>query len=182
MTDIKYSKDICELFTYDENSKSGLIWVRKSNPFANTVVGKEAGCIDAQGYYRVKINGRDHLCHKIIWAMFNDCENQEDKVVDHIDRDKLNNTYNNLRLTSIASNSRNQKLRITNKTGVNGLRETDAAFKSYYHNAEGKQIRKSFAKKKYGITEAREMAIAWREEMIKQVGGYSDNHGKVLAH
>lgn len=51
-------------------------------------------------------------------------DNPDVKVVDHIDRNKLNSNANNLRWVSMAENNRNRSLNNKNKSGYMGVRQT----------------------------------------------------------
>ncbi len=61
--------------------------------------GKEAGWIDYQGYRKVRLNGTNISAHRVIWVlMTGDCI--DGKTVDHKDRDRSNNCWDNLRLAT----------------------------------------------------------------------------------
>lgn len=51
--------------------------------------------------------------------------NNSDEIVDHIDRNGLNNTKKNLRIVDTSINNRNANLRIDNKSGKRGILEDD---------------------------------------------------------
>lgn len=71
--------------------------------------GKDCGFIDNCGYKRVGIGGRKYLVHRIIYKLHNpDFDLNSDLVIDHIDRDRLNNHVQNLRAVSKADNNRNK--------------------------------------------------------------------------
>lgn len=61
-----------------------------------------------------KMNGRKLYIHQIIMG-------RVDKLIDHINQDKLDNRKSNLRFADRKQNSLNSKTRIDNNTGVRGV-------------------------------------------------------------
>lgn len=73
------------------------------------------------GPYRmvdVVVNGRRYTeyVHRIVWMLHHGVI-PEGKVIDHIDRDKLNNTIENLRLVSHSDNYKNSERRVSHGGG-----------------------------------------------------------------
>lgn len=66
-----------------------------------------------EGHLRAKIDGKFIYLHHFI---LNTTE-----LVDHIDRNPLNNKKCNLRLATKSQNAMNSKIRIDNKTGIKGV-------------------------------------------------------------
>ena len=68
------------------------------------------GGID-NGYKRLKINKKMYQYHRVIYLLHNNdweiTDSSIDNCIDHIDRDKLNNNINNLRVVSIQQNQWN---------------------------------------------------------------------------
>ena len=61
------------------------------------------------GYYKVRLSkdGKttDWLIHRLVYSVFSEIDIlPKEKVVDHIDGNKLNNSYKNLRLTTLSEN------------------------------------------------------------------------------
>jgi len=56
--------------------------------------GDFAGYKKEDGYWRVYINGKAYYLHRLIWMYFYD---EWPNEIDHIDRNKSNNTIENLR-------------------------------------------------------------------------------------
>jgi hypothetical protein len=59
--------------------------------------------------------------HRYIANKFLDISGYPERVVDHIDENKMNNTRENLRVVSFIDNVRNLGLRSNNKTGFRGV-------------------------------------------------------------
>lgn len=98
-----------------------------------------------------------------------------DTVVDHINRDTLDNRRENLRLVSRSINSTNAKARIESKTNIRGVYKRAArpgiAKESWvceWSNATGRHS-KSFSCEKYGEEEAFRLAKSLREEKMKEM-------------
>lgn len=103
-----------ELFDYRDGE---LFWKVNSGNRKN-LAGSKAGTINNSGYASVCVNQKEHLVHRLIYAMFH---GSFDGIIDHIDGNKLNNRVENLRIASYSQNSFNSKLYKSNKTGVKGV-------------------------------------------------------------
>lgn len=67
------------------------------------------------GYVVRQYGGQTIFLHRLILAP------KPGQVVDHVNGDKLDNRRVNLRICSIAQNSKNQALRVTNTSGFKGV-------------------------------------------------------------
>lgn len=80
--------------------------------------GKHIGWISKEGYRKCTINGNTYYTHRVIFFMFN---GYWPGLVDHIDRNKLNNRIENLRDTTFHKNVLNQKVNRTSKSGIKNI-------------------------------------------------------------
>lgn len=81
--------------------------------------GKIAGCDNGKGYLKVNINGKKYFNHHIIWCMY--YGHWPLGIIDHIDRNSMNNNILNLREITRRLNRFNSKLNTNNRTGVTGV-------------------------------------------------------------
>ena len=89
---------------------SGRFYDKKGN-LKDTAIGK-------QGYRHVYIIDKTYKAHRLVF-MFSGISNV--KEVDHIDGDRGNNIWTNLRASTKSENQANAKTRIDNSSGVKGL-------------------------------------------------------------
>jgi hypothetical protein len=80
--------------------------------------GKEAFTNLNLGYKVGDLLSNRIKAHRVIWLWMT---GEWPFYIDHIDRNRANNKWSNLRNTSAQMNSRNQKKRSTNSSGVNGV-------------------------------------------------------------
>jgi len=101
-----------ELFEY----RDGEIYYKVSR--SRNKAGEKAGTLCNKKYYRVKIDGKVYLNHRIIFMMH---YGYLPKEIDHIDGNKLNNKIENLRPASHAENQWNTKKRKDSNANVKGV-------------------------------------------------------------
>lgn len=96
-----------ELFDY--NFLTGvLLWRVKPHIKANSIFpGKKAGCSTGYKYWAVVIDKKKYSYHRVVWLYVTGEWPQKD--IDHIDGDRSNNKWGNLRLASRSENMMNLK-------------------------------------------------------------------------
>ncbi len=99
----KFRKFIMSKITYDQ--ETGL--------FYNKANGKNIGTKDKRGYCRIWINGKPRLAHRIALLIVT---GKMPLITDHINGDRSDNRFVNLRSTSARENSGNQKIHRAGKT------------------------------------------------------------------
>jgi HNH endonuclease len=73
----------------------------------NQPAGAIAGSVGPDGYVRIRIDGVDHLAHRLAYLPMTGSFPPDDLEVDHRDHNKENNAWNNLRLVPPSQNSAN---------------------------------------------------------------------------
>jgi len=103
--------------SYDPMSGK-LTWMRPAKN-KQRLAGDEVGFKGHTGYIRFKFKGQELLAHRVIWAlMTGDFPTLE---VDHINGDRNDNRWSNLRLVTLAQQRANSKLSCKNSSGFNGV-------------------------------------------------------------
>jgi len=112
---------IIDLFEYRDED---LYW--KERPAYSSVdISKPAGTIDDRGYRHIQIKGKRYKAHRLIYQMFNEhwdiTDSSQDNSVDHADRDKLNNSIDNLRVATSSQQKHNRGEYKNNTSGTTGV-------------------------------------------------------------
>lgn len=185
----KYGEYLAEFFYYEEDSPSGLRWKKIYNKGSKVKIGDVVGSND-NGYWRVHALGSHYKAHKIVWALHNNFQNQDDLHIDHIDGNPSNNKIENLRLVPREINARNKPMMKNNTSGIHGVCfqtvRTKAGnyierYVAGWRDLNGRPRTKCFSVNKYGDELARFLAEEYRQHQIEllnlQGAGYTDRHG-----
>lgn len=149
-TDFKYDTDEEKLYRFHKRFKK---WVLV-NPNINYNEGDNRFV-----YNQVEIDKKHFSIYRLIYYVCHDDFDifDSDKTIDHINVNHLDNRLSNLRIATMKEQNRNKK----NYKGdeVKGYRITKfGTYRAYYHNENGKQIRKTFKTK--------DEALSWREKNL----------------
>ena len=128
LEDLKFVEDCKRQFTYDE--ETGKLYYKHLNfgfssssslqRHNNRFAGKEVkGAITKKGYSHIYVDGKRKYAHRIIFAI--KMNRLPVNTIDHINGDKLNNKWNNLRECVQGDNNSNVIKRKRNKSGLKGV-------------------------------------------------------------
>lgn len=147
-TDSVSVERIRALFDYSPETGE---FTRKVKTGRSTVVGEIVGSPAKNGYLRITVDEVRLYAHRAAFAVMNDSFPVGD--VDHIDGDRQNNAWSNLREATRAQNMQNErKARAGNKSGLAG---------AHWHAKSGKwtaAVKTDGAKKHLGIFDTAEQA------------------------
>ncbi len=124
-------------------------------------------------YYYVNIykDSKPHATniHKLVAHAF--CENPNDyDIVNHIDKNKTNNMFDNLCWCTIRERVRHIPIKKNNTSGIHGIAQDKNSWRARWCDHEGKAKSKSFSIAKYGDDEAKALAIEWRKARELEIG------------
>ena len=128
---------------------------------------------EGSGYHYVNLYKdkklKSHKIHRLVCFAF--CENPNDyDVVDHIDRNRTNNMFNNLRWCTYSENNRNRTLNKDNTSGIKGVYKDRSCWRAFWRDNDGKQRGKGFSIIKYEEEQAKALAIAFRKAKELEFG------------
>ena len=118
-------EDLKRLFELDASCTSGL---RRRCGVKGARAGSPAGGVFGHGYTRVSVACASYLAHRVVFAIATG-EDPGERQIDHIDRDKLNNSPSNLRAVDRTVNGFNRS---------KGSRRSSPFLGVSWHKASGK--------------------------------------------
>lgn len=108
------TENLREILTY--NPETGqFVWRLSVSRF----IGKTAGYKQRSGYIVININYTLFYAHRLAWLYMT--SEWPPELIDHINGDKSDNRWSNLRLANKSQNAANTKLLSTNKSGKRGV-------------------------------------------------------------
>lgn len=99
---LKYD-EIYKYLDYSEDSPTYLVWRIQYSERA--LPGRKVGYSNPDGYYRVKLNNKKYLAHRLVWVLYNKTDLTNDLVIHHIDGNKSNNNPLNLKAVTQQTNA-----------------------------------------------------------------------------
>lgn len=122
-----------ELLSYDP--MSGVFRWKRNRPRAR--VGDTAGYLSSGGYMRVQVAGRSYPLHRLAFLYMEGSFPADE--VDHINRDRVDNRFSNLRKVEKAANLRNKGVYRNSALGVTGVVQRGARYRAYI-NRDGRRV------------------------------------------
>ena len=109
-----------QLLYYDPDT--GIFWWVA--PLGRVAVGTVAGTVTSRGYTRIRIGGRSYGAHRLAWQFVTGAWPEQE--IDHINRDRMDNRWDNLRVATTSQNHANN----TRKVGKYGFKGVSTATRS----------------------------------------------------
>ena len=162
-------KRLKELLHYDPDTGT-ITWISSTGSVKS---GDVAGSINSRGYILIRINGKSYPAHRLAFLYMEGSLPIDG--MDHINHDKVDNRWVNLREASQAENTRNASVRNDNKSGIAGV-----SWKSQYQKWRA-QININRKQKHLGYFDNLEFAGLVMAE-AREKFGYHANHGANTLH
>lgn len=106
---------------FEYNKLTGVLTYKTKVKFTKIEPGDIAGSLSGSGYLKVIINKKTYANHKIIWKMVTGEDPPKGLTIDHADRDRLNNRWNNLRLATRKEQEANKEFTGVSKNTIGHL-------------------------------------------------------------
>lgn len=153
---------------------SVLKWNRDVMLGSHKKKGGVAGSIGNNGYLRIglKFEGtkKMYTVHRLMYQIYNNIPIlSDDVIIDHVDRNQLNNAINNLRIASKSDNNCNVKLRKDNETGYKNICRNTHKIKTKGSKNDYLVSISKDRKRRSRECKTLEEAIKWRDEMLNKL-------------
>lgn len=102
-------------FEYDPDTGT----IRRTARQGNYPAGSECGCVRSNGYVYIRVEGKQMLAHRLAWELHTGEPAPEQ--IDHINRDKTDNRWCNLRAADNSTNQQNIAVHARSKSGIKGI-------------------------------------------------------------
>ncbi len=155
------AQQVRSLLDYDQDT--GVFrWKETVSPFAPA--GAVAGYVREDGYRAISMGNRLYLAHRLAWLHITG-EWPPDQI-DHIDGERDNNRFHNLRSATKALNSINQRVRSDSKSGLKGVQR--------HKNRWAARIVIDGKRKRIGLFDTPEAAhAAYLAEAVRNFGEFA---------
>jgi len=117
-------EELKSLVEYDKDT--GTFYRKTSN--GGHKIGSIMGTVNDMGYVIIRLNRRNYKAHRL--AVLYETGKEPKQVVDHIDRNRTNNSYSNLRQVTKSQNQINRTIP-KNKSGITGVYFVDGRKKPW---------------------------------------------------
>lgn len=115
------AEELREILHYDP--ETGIfVWRARENvrgPKVIKLVGQRAGAPNSESYINIKITGRSYKAHRLAWLYITG--KWPKQHLDHINRDRADNRFSNLREATEQQNSCNRAKSQNSKSGFKGV-------------------------------------------------------------
>ena len=98
-------EEVRKYLDYDPET-GDIVWINPTYRLPRS--GTAAGSPATSGHIRIRFSGTSYAAHRLAWLLHTG-EDPGDMQIDHIDRDRANNRFSNLRLATNKSNTDNQE-------------------------------------------------------------------------
>lgn len=132
-------------------------WIVRTS--SRTPAGSIAGSIDSNGYNKIPFCGRNWLAHRFAW-LFATGEDPGVYTIDHINRNRGDNRFENLRLATPGQQNGNQPLKSNNTSGFRGVywNKAQKKWRARLQGKDGDKFLGSFAVKEEAVAAYRKAA------------------------
>jgi len=135
MNKVQYAKD-----NFKVNPDGSLVFIGQST--ARRKHGQIVGTYGNHGYLVCKFGKKIELVHKIVYALYYGVFPEKPYIIDHKNRNKLDNTKDNLRLCTFSENLSN-KISYNNTSGCKGV--------TWHKQNKRWRVALNYQKKKYNF-------------------------------
>jgi hypothetical protein len=126
---------------------------------------KKIGNLRPDGYLRAKYSGKNYYIHRLAYRLMTGAD---PRYIDHINGNRSDNRWLNLREVSKMQNRHNSKTPLTNKTGVKGVSIQGDGYRAEVVSG-GRKYRKYFSNL--------DAAALWVKQARGRAHGTYTNHG-----
>jgi len=159
-------KTLKDLLTYSPST--GIFECIKKVSGSKYEIGDTVGTVNSDGYLQVSIGGKSYKLHRLAFLYIHGVMPE---YVDHMNHDRENNMWSNLRATTSAGNSKNMSMSKGNTSGTTGVSQrSNGKWRAY--------ITVDYKKLYLGTFINKENAVKARQD-AEVLHNYHENHGKV---